>query len=159
MSNSRFTESYFMIENYYDHWKFTEDKLTDILRRAQSFTYYNASQLFRHLLAIVNHIIHNKDEYENVSIVELNSISWEMENEFIDLLKLTSRTKSYAIKRFKILKEEELIVKDMFRKIIKDYISDVIPNNLTLLFETSRYNNVIDLIDNHEGFKKRYFIK
>ena len=115
--------------------------------------------MFQHLLAIVNHIIHNKDEYENVSIVELNSISWEMENEFIDLLKLTSRSKSYAIKRFKILKEEELIVKDMFRKIIEDYISDVIQNNLTLLFETSRYNNVIDLIDNHEGFKKRYFIK
>ena len=111
------------------------------------------------MLAIVNHIIHNKDEYENVSIVELNSISWEMENEFIDLLKLTSRSKSYAIKRFKILKEEELIVKDMFQKIIEDYVSDVIPNNLTLLFETSSYNNVIDLIDNHEGFKKRYFIK
>ena len=159
MSNSRFTESYFMIENYYDHWKFTEDKLTDILRRFQSFTYYNASQLFRHLLAIVNHIIHNKDEYENVSIVELNCISWEMENEFLDFLKLTSKSKSYAIKRFKILKEEELIVKDMFKKIIEDYVSDVIPNNLTLSFETSRYNNVIDLIDNHEGFKKRYFIK
>lgn len=111
------------------------------------------------MLAIVNHIIHNKDEYENVSIVELNSISWEMENEFIDLLKLTSRSKSHAIKRVKILREEELIVKDMFQKIIEDYISDVIPNNLTLLFETSRYNNVIDLIDNHEGFKKRYFIK
>ena len=116
MSNSRFTESYFMIENYYDHWKFTEDKLTDILRSFQSLTYYNASQLFRHLLAIVNHIIHNKDEYENVSIVELNSISWEMENEFIDLLKLTSKSKSYAIKRLKILREEELIVKDMFQK-------------------------------------------
>lgn len=159
MNNSRFTDSYFIIENYYDHWKFIEDKLPNILERIQKLTYYNASQLFRHLLAIVNHIIHNKDEYENVSIVELNSISWEMENEFIDLLKLTSRTKSYAIKRFKILKEEELIVKDMFRKIIEDYISDVIPNNLTLLFETSRYNNVIDLIDNHEGFKKRYFIK
>ena len=79
MINSRFTESYFIIENYYDHWKFTEDKLTDILRSFQSFTYYNASQLFRHLLAIVNHIIHNKDEYENVSTVELNSISWDME--------------------------------------------------------------------------------
>ena len=159
MSNSPFTDSYFIIENYYDHWKFTEDKLTDILRSFQSLTYYNASQLFRHLLAIVNHIIHNKDEYENVSIVELNCISWEMENEFLDLLKLTSRSKSYAIKRFEILKEEELIVKDMFQKIIEDYVSDVIPNNLTLLFETSRYNNVIDLIDNHEGFKKRYFIK
>ena len=159
MSNSRFTESYFMIENYYDHWKFTEDKLTDILRRFQSLTYYNASQLFRHLLAIVNHIIHNKDEYENVSKVELNSISWEMENEFLDFLKLTSRLKSYAIKRFEILKEEELIVEDIFKEIIKDYVSDVIPDNLTLSFKTSRYNNVIDLIDNHEGFKKRYFIK
>ena len=72
---------------------------------------------------------------------------------------MTNRSKSHAIKRFKILKEEELIVKDMFRKIIEDYVSDVIPNNLTLLFETSRYNNVIDLIGNHEGFKKRYFIK
>lgn len=159
MSNSPFTDSYFIIENYYDHWKFTEDKLTDILRKFQSLTFYNASQLFRHLLAIVNHIIHNKDEYENVSIVELNSISWEMENEFLDFLKLTSRLKSYAIKRFEILKEEELIVKDTFKKNIEDYVSDVIPNNLTLLFETSRYNNVIDLIDNHEGFKKRYFIK
>ena len=159
MSNSRFTESYFIIENYYDHWKFTEDKLTDILRNFQSLTYYNASQLFRHLLAIVNHIIHNKDEYENVSFVKLNSISWEMENEFIELLKLTSRSKSDTIKRLKILREEELIIKGMFRKIIKDYVSDVIPNNLTLLFETSRYNDVIDLIDNHEGFKKRYFIK
>lgn len=159
MNNSRFTDSYRIIKNYYDHWKFIEDKLPNILERIQKLTYYNASQLFRYLLAIVNHIIHNKDEYENVSIVELNSISWEMENEFIDLLKLTSRSKSHAIKRLKILKEEELIVKDMFQKIIEDYISDVIPNNLTLLFETSRYNNVIDLIDNHEGFKKRYFIK
>ena len=134
MNNSRFTDSYFIIENYYDHWKFIEDKLPNILERIQKLTYYNASQLFRHLLAIVNHIIHNKDEYENVSIVELNSISWEMENEFIDLLKLTSRSKSHAIKRVKILREEELIVKDMFQKIIEDYISDVIPNNLTLLF-------------------------
>lgn len=159
MSNSPFTDSYFMIENYYDHWKFTEDKLTDILRRCQSLTYYNASQLFRHLLAIVNHIIHNKDEYENVSDVELNSISWEMENEFIDFLRLTSRSKSYAINRFKRLKEEELRVKEIFKEIIEDYVSDVIPDNLTLSFETSRYNNVINLIENHEGFKKRYFIK
>ena len=66
---------------------------------------------------------------------------------------------SYAIKRFEILKEEELIVKDIFNEIIEDYVSDVIPNNLNLSFETSRYNNVIYLIDNHEGFKKRYFIK
>ena len=76
-----------------------------------------------------------------------------------NLLKLTSRSKSYAIKRFEILKEEELKVKKMFEKIIEDYVSDVIPNNLTLSFETSRYNNVIHLIENHEGFKKRYFIK
>ena len=82
-----------------------------------------------------------------------------MENEFIDLLRLTSRSKSYAIKRFEILKKEELIVKKTFQKIIEDYVSDVIPDNLTLSFETSRYNNVINLIENHEGFKKRYFIK
>ena len=79
MNNSRFTDSYFIIENYYDHWKVIEDKLPNILERIQKLTYYNASQLFRHLLAIVNHIIHNKDEYENVSTVELNSISWDME--------------------------------------------------------------------------------
>ena len=82
-----------------------------------------------------------------------------MENEFIDFLRLTSRSKSYAINRFKRLKEEELRVKEIFKEIIEDYVSDVIPDNLTLSFETSRYNNVINLIDNHEGFKKRYFIK
>lgn len=159
MSNSCFSESYFKKENYYDHWKFSEEELTSILRDFQSITYCNASQLFRHLLAIVNHIVRFKDEYKNISSVVLNSISWRMEDEYIDLLNLSGRSRSYAIKRMNILKQEEKDVKDMIQRFICYYVTDIIPKDITLSFETSSYNNKVNLINNHKEFKDRYFIR
>ena len=159
MCNSRFTESYSLKENYYDHWKFTDEELVSILRDFQSFTYYNASQLFRHLLAIVNHIVHNKDLYKDITSVVLNSISWKMEDEYLNLLNLSRRSRSYAIKRRNILKQEETDVKDMIQRFIDHYVTDIIPKDITLSFETSTYNNNVSLINNHKEFKNRYFIR
>jgi len=159
MSNSRFTESYFILDNYYEHWKFTEKELAGILRRFQSFTYVNASQLFRHLLAIVNHIVTCKNNYTGITEVALNSISWEMEVEFLDLLELSQRSRSYAIKRLNIIRAEETKLKEMFRVFIKEHISCILPSNLRLVFECSKYNEVVNLIGNNKEFKDRYFIK
>lgn len=159
MSNSQFTESYFKKENYYDHWTFSEEELASILRAFQSITYYNASQLFRHLLAIVNHIVRCKDEYKNITSIELNSISWRMEDEYIDLLKLSGRSRSYAIKRMNILRQEETEVKDMIQRFIVRYVADIIPKDMTFSFETSTYNDNVNLINNHKEFKERYFIR
>ena len=82
-----------------------------------------------------------------------------MEEKYLGLLNLSDRSRSYAIKRMKILKQEETEVKDMINTFIDHYITDIIPKDIALSFETSTYNNIVYMINNHKGFKNRYFIQ
>ena len=82
-----------------------------------------------------------------------------MEDEYLNLLNLSRRSRSYAIKRMNILKQEETDVKDMIQRFIDHYVTDIIPKDITLSFETSTYNNNVSLINNHKEFKNRYFIR
>ena len=82
-----------------------------------------------------------------------------MEDEYLNLLNLSRRSRSYAIKRMNILKQEETDVKDMIQRFIDHYVTDIIPKDITLSFETSTYNNNVNLINNHKEFKNRYFIR
>ena len=49
--------------------------------------------------------------------------------------------------------------KDMIQRFIDHYVTDIIPKDITLSFETSTYNNNVSLINNHKEFKNRYFIR
>ena len=82
-----------------------------------------------------------------------------MEDEYLNLLNLSRRSRSSAIKRMNILKQEETDVKDMIQRFIDHYVTDIIPKDITLSFETSTYNNNVNLINNHKEFKNRYFIR
>lgn len=161
MSNSAFTASYYDLDRY------NVGNADEIIKQikvinTRGFKYYNISQLVRHLLAIVNHIKKNPNDYKGIKEVHLISICWEMPECFIADLKLnekvSDRSISYLKKRIKILEEESKDVKKYIDQLIKILQPNI---DVKLCFNTETYNKAIDKISSAENlatFKKQYYL-
>lgn len=161
MCNSRFADSYYQFENYHKHWSFSREELCTIIQDFQSPSYCNTSQLLRHLLAIVNHVINKPEAYKGIKMVELNSISWKMTEIYKEQLQshnnFSQRSMSFLDKRIKTLSREEDAAKAMFRDFIDKYVRCKLPNGIDFRFDTSCYNDKASEIDSPE-FMDRYFL-
>ena len=161
MSNSKFSKSYFLCDNYSFSKecskriiKFIDSNITDI-------KYYNISQLVRHLLAIVRFINNNQDQYDNKE-VELISINWEMTDSFKQELTniVSKRSLSYLNKRIITLENEKKKAEKYMNKLI-DILNPELNGNIRLSFKTETYNEKINELeegDHLKEFKKQYFL-
>lgn len=130
-------------------------KWIELFKEAQEYTYYNFSQLCRHLLAIYKytHQLVEDSDY-NGEPVCLKSVVWYMTDNYLDSI-TDEKEKTELRERLSILKEEA----KSCQKRINQFIKDINWANMT--FEAVSYNDILKDIENtgefYEKFKKRYF--
>lgn len=146
-NNEKNRESYFKPEKYPVPEK---DKSVwyELFVEAQSYKYYNFSQLCRHLLAIWR-----KHEHDSTSIV-LQSITWLMPNTFIERMESDEDKKNFRDRRNKFEEEAKKC-----QSYINSFLKTIGWKNMT--FESLYYNDIIDDISSspkYTEFKKRYLL-
>lgn len=146
-NNEKNKESYFKKEKYPVP---ENDKSAwyDLLVEAQSYEYYNFSQLCRHLLAIWR-----KHEYDSAPIV-LQSITWLMPDAFIDRIESKDDKKFFRDRRILFVEEAQKC-----QDCINSFLKTIGWKNM--LFESLYYNDIIDDISSspmYTEFKKRYLL-
>ena len=166
MSNSQFTSSYFDSKNYKMDER-SAHKLISIIENIdkKEFTYYNVSQLIRHLMAIFNHICLNTNEYNDIEEVQLVSICWEMPERFIEELGpvVGKRSISYLKKRITKLTAERKSSEEFINSIIKEVLQPELEkkSKVKFLYTTNSYNDAIKNIETSihiEDFKEQYYL-
>ena len=155
---SKFLEPYYSEneknkEAYFDPERYPvpdKDKTAwyELLKEAQSYKYYNFSQLCRHLLAIWRK--HEKD----TSKLVLQSVTWLMPDSFINHIESEDDKEKYRERRKVFMKEA---IKCQNR--INSFLKQIGWNNME--FKSLNYNDIINEITTSpyfEEFKKRYML-
>ena len=164
MNNSAFTESYYKKELYRTSFFENESDLKSVLQHIVNIKYYNASQLFRHLIAISNHIASNINYYSDKT-VRLISATWKMPESFKNALRadqrFSKRSETYLVSRISVLNDEkgktEAILDNLINTYIRPFIDDV-----DLSFKVKTYNDMISEVEDsgneYESFLRRYIL-
>lgn len=120
----------------------------DLLKDAQSYKYYNFSQLCRHLLAIWRN--HENDPTKLV----LQSVTWRMPDAFINHMESEDDKEKFRNRRKQIKEEAEKC-----QNRINTFLKRIGWNNIE--FQALNYNDILDDISSSplfEEFKKRYML-
>lgn len=154
-------EAYCKIENYYKEvyhpelWVSQFQSLTKGKDGVQKYQYVNATQLYRHLLAINNALQDPKSGLQGKEII-LQSVSWQSTPLFEERVGMESkRSLSYLKKRKNIIEEENAKLTEEMQSFIKSL------GWKNCRFETLHYNDILDVIAediDFEPFKKQYFL-
>lgn len=155
---SKFLEPYYSEneknkEAYFDTDRYPvpdKDKTAwyDLLKDAQSYKYYNFSQLCRHLLAIWRN--HKNDPTKLV----LQSVTWRMPDAFINHMESEDDKDKFRDRRKQIKDEAEKC-----QNRINTFLKQIEWNNIE--FQALYYNDILDDISSSpffEEFKKRYML-
>ena len=144
--NDENRQSYFEPDKYSANTPCIEQWIA-LFSKAQSFLYYNFSQLCRHLLAIYKH--HQK--HPNEEIV-LQSVTWKMTDKFLQLLDIKKRKEMEE--RLEILEKEGAQCQTEITNFIKAIHWD------KMTFEAKHYNDMLPAIKGgyYTEFCLRYFL-
>ena len=122
-------------------------------RDLNKYKYVNATQLYRHLLAIYRHYLENPHIYKGKNIV-FESVSWKATDHFLDYV--GRRSKSFLKERISVIENETIDVEND----INEFIKLLKWENCS--FKVKHYNDMLDDIRNAEKFDdfcKQYFLE
>lgn len=116
----------------------------------QNYSYYNITQMFKHLLALYNH----RENWNRYSNIVLLNVGWEITDNFKSLIE-SKRSVSYIKKRNEQLNKQ----KDDGIKILNDIIGELKWDNCEVEFQHYNDEEMRRKIENNqsfEDFSKRY---
>lgn len=116
----------------------------------QDYSYYNITQMFKHLLAMFNH----REKWSNCPNLVLLNVGWEITDNFISLIE-SKRSVSFIKKRNERLNEQ----KDRGIELLNKIIGDLKWKNCEVKFQHYNDEEMRRKIENNQSFKdfsKRY---
>lgn len=146
------SEKYLDKDCYGENAKIWVEYANLINKNIQDYSYYNITQMFKHLLAIYNH----REDWSHYSNLVLLNVGWEITEHFINLIKIGSkRSVSYIQKRNEQLNKQ----KDDGIKLLNDIIDELKWDNCEVKFQHYNDEEMLGEIKNNqsfEDFSKRY---
>lgn len=152
--NENIKDSYFDVSKYPLEVKNHQSEWHDLFMHSKKISYYNFSQLCRHLLAIYRYTHGIKHSNYQGEPVILQSVTWEMTDNFMEKLEESNR-RDMKDRNDMLRKENEEC-----QKIISSFINQIRWNNMN--FQTLHYNDMLEDIKSSKFYKdfcKRYFFE
>lgn len=151
--NETIKDSYLDVSKYPIEVENNKKEWRELFSQSAKFAYYNFSQLCRHLLALYRYTHGIKGSSYNGEKVVLQSVTWEMTEQF--MAKLEDQNRKEMKERIDQLKFEA----NECQQIINNFITEIGWNNMT--FQARHYNDMLDnikLSKHYEDFCNRYFL-
>lgn len=146
-------DSYEDVSKYSSYTRDTPESWVALFQSAQSFTYYNVTQLCRHLLAISKDILKTPEDYRGKDVLLISAV-WDMPDSFLKLF--TEEEREILTLRRQTIREEAVKSELFFNEFINQHLSDI-----GIKFRAIKYNDILNLILDQRfvaSLKQQYFL-